>query len=359
MDYEEELQDIKKEVSNVTFHVNKYKKVQHKLTLTEPTLALREYQFFDSSTLEGYYQWGAQKWFYEDQASYPTKNDEEQSAYDPPLGSWRGYDNIMASGSAVDYLSVNYQWYQNNVHWTTRNRHRQSQKNDMWKYRALTANQMSYYVVYGDPHLDFETEWILVGYNGAYTICNGGVWLKKKEYICSDNGVTWPGYDDGSQFGNLCAPFPNYDTQVGFSTEDWQTERLYQQEGQQYNLRYYAPADNFRVPYTREGKPDASVIDHYFFVPCLGRYEYDHIRPGETSASNVPTLTLVGAQGFYWTKTPLMYDASNNKYYYGNGNGYDNAFYLNIHYNYLALSWQQRSIYLHTGMRVATTDLFE
>ena len=32
----------------------------------------------------------------------------------------------------------------------------------------------------------------------------------------------------------------------------------------------------------------------------------------------------------------------------------DNAFYLNLHYHYIALSWQQHSIYTKTGMRLAT-----
>ena len=168
---------------------------------------------------------------------------------------------------------------------------------------------------------------------------------------------------------NLAAPF-TYDATAGQQKPTF--------EGKQYNLRYCAPWSNYRKTYTNyeeykntgvwkkpwELDTTKDSLD-YFFVPCLGRIEYNN---------GSPKLTLVGTQGFYWTRTPFAYNFGKTPYYYnapipsptptvGTSVPYDyvntnrdNAFYLNIHYNYIALSWQQNSNYLLTGMGVATAN---
>ena len=230
---------------------------------------------------------------------------------------------------------------------------------------ALTANQASYYIIYGDAHYDNTTKWILRGYNGEPTYCVGGVWLKTKAAIERDEGISFPGADDDKMWANLAAPFTP-DAASGQNSQPF--------DGNQYNLRYLAPWSNYRKTYTNLAdhassgkwkKPwelnDSKKPEDYFFIPCLGRIEYTH-----QVSTGIPTFTLVGAQGFYWTRTPLMCNFGSTKYHYTSAaTNYDldvpcdNAFYVNIHYNYIALSWQQNGIYMKTGMRIACSKYFK
>jgi len=139
----------------------------------------------------------------------------------------------------------------------------------------------------------------------------------------------------------------------------------YDYSGRRYNLRFLAPGFNFRTP-LKPGKPsdDGKDMNDYFFLPCLGQYSYTYKDRNDVDHSGKPTLILVGGQGFYWTRTPVMYNLGGTKYYYWdhetNAQHPNNtAFYLNIHYNYIALSWQNTGDNLRTGMRVATKDLFK
>lgn len=365
-----------------TFLKNHYYRIRHRLDVTEPTVDTDKVYNFNQ-----YYMWGAENWLWNGVSSYPVYYNETKADELPEEGDSRWFDNNYSSASAVrdynkgsgNYSTIIYNWVNDgNIRWINRDRHQQAQKNSIWKSNTLTANQMSFYVVYGDPHYDNVTPWILQNYNGTRTICYGGVWLRKKSAIEAilPLGITWPDGNDGSTWTNLCAPFPQkekivdayweYDEEGKKST--LKQGHLQELQGNRFNLRYCAPPKNIRMPYTNfnydtgEGQFDKKPWEldpsknesDYFFVPCLGQFDYWH-------KDNVgqPTLVLVGAEGFYWTKTPLQYNGGADlKCYYGNdsGNGADNAFYLNIHNKYIALSWDQPKQYVKTGMRIARTS---
>lgn len=329
-----------------TLQANKYYRFRHTLKLPQdpPVTPGYDYQF------EEYYMWGASKWFWDSGYTssgyqYPVTHDGEGDPAEAPREldtdeRWYGY--AQYGGTLPGGLNAS-------------GKHTQATKSPWGEGTVLNANQMSYYVVYGDPHYDNTTAWTLQYYRGFNNyqgeetpiVCYGGVWLKKKSVIASVHG--WP-VDADSPTDNAnskSAPWPNSSSSA------------------KYNLRYNAPYSNFRTPYTNlehfnengvwkkpwELDPTKSK-DDYFFVPCLGQIVYQ----GSKADANVivPTLSLVGSQGFYWTKTPVQKNEGTTKWSVNGGNGYDNAFYLNIHYDYIALSWQQPSIYVKTGMRLAT-----
>lgn len=366
---------IKKDVGSLSLAKNTYYRFRHKLKVSEPAPVVTfDYPF------EAYYMWGAKKWFWDGVTIYPVSYDGSQAENAPTAGTDRWYDTQYPTGNAVSgntsggTIITN---YPSQVSWGNRARHRQAWGNNLGWDETLTANQMSFYVVYGDPYYDNTTPWTLEyyrGYNNHFgnetnIVCYGGVWLKKKDKIIESlpSGITWPAQNDGNQSKVFSAPFPAKAAiqEVYYGSVSY----LDQLAGKQFNLRFCAPVKNYRMPYTNlahfkeTGKwktleEDGKNKDDYFFVPCLGRIEYQH--PG---AVGIPTLTLVGTQGYYWTSTPLMYNSggSPNKFYYGNDteNGADNAYYLQILYDYIALSWEQPYVYVKTGMRKASTDMFK
>lgn len=464
---------------------NKFYRLRHKLKITTTSTALK-YPF------EEYYMWGAQDWFWKAAEtagqSYPVYNDEHQTEYAPTVGSTSWFSDVYEDNKMIAVASFsNFKWRDRDATSSTSKarirsgKRRKVASGGEWD-NVLTANQMSFYVVYGDPYYDSEKEWILEGYNGVETVCRGGVWIKKKEKIREylqtlsyAYPIVYPATDEIDENSNntekspkYSAPFPSAAYKKTRSVSNKESEYLSMINGRQYNLYYMAPPMNYRMPYTnwdaanskfRDGvhKPsdDGKNDDDYFFVPCLGRFEYSndqttlngafayHYRDyvegeeGEEGEEVIvekvvpfdniegtgdPTLTLVGAQGFYWTKTPVTFAHGDTKFYkyvydeYSEGgnttpatllseysnfdrfayerddvesydpeklyfdvttpnshllaayrykmysetgnhrwNHYnDNAFYLNLHYHYIALSWQQHSIYTKTGMRLAT-----
>lgn len=448
-----------------------------------------------------YYMWGAQEWFWKKAETlgkpYPVMNDGHQTDYAPDPSnnsdSWFNKDYASEKVCVGTFNTSGYNYYVQRTssganikaNFKTGMRHKQASGTN-WD-NALTANEMSFYVVYGDPYYDSETEWVLEGYNGVRTVCKGGVWIKKKEVIrkelasrnaglSSYQQIWWPSNDDASNYV-YSAPFPGDKVKETLPTTDTYNRNFCDQlNGQQFNLRYMAPPVNFRMPYTNwdaaandwmEGvhRPSQDTRFHksdddYFFVPCLGRFEYDNTKGGAVENASFtypvimddedssvgsktanfslvegtgePTLTLVGAQGFYWTKTPLQHQVGGSTYFhkyvydgggtlqseYSNFDYYetllskynrwhdlyelmnagtitaeenaeylaldphiikesskltnnllkgifryktyghynDNAFYLNLHYHYIALSWQQHSMYVKTGMHIARTS---
>ncbi len=395
---------------NAEFKVNHYRSIKHKLAIVDKTIPA-EFQF----EFEHYYQWGAKKWLFDGVAEFPMRNDEVGETNAPVAGDDRWHSTKTAE---VDRLQP---FYAGQPDWEERNYWRdyfwdssyklyfqpskstwapawitkatvldQAQNNvesgNPFK-QGVTANQMSLYVVYGDPYLDNTTEWLLKTFNGYATVCTGGVWLKKKAVITNDlqainPDFQWPGdddyiwyskwdYDNGGKTADQkkvlrnqqSAPLP-YDEvnnpQV-YNQGSWPAEY----KDKRFNLRFLAPGFNYRTP-LKHGKPsdDGKDMNDYFFLPCLGYYSYTYKDKNGVDHSGKPTLILVGGQGFYWTRTPVMYNLGGTKYYYWNydtGAQHTNntAFYLNIHYNYIALSWQNAGDNLRTGMRVATKDLFK
>ena len=367
------------------FKKNHYYRIRHSLPVEAPDgEEIRVYNF------EEYYMWGAGEWLWDGVAEYPVHYGISQSENEPEEDSDRWFDYNYPVGSVVVGKigggTIFYDWQaseSSTVKRENKPRHRQAQTGSWGS--TLNANQMSFYVFYGDPHYDNVTPWILDSYNGVRTICYGGVWLKKKAAIVRDSGIAWPG-DDGGTYGSLSAPFPakekivnaywEYDAKG--NKDKLKDGHLASLEGGRFNLRYCAPPKNMRMPYTNfdydnliehfDKKPwdldPSKSEDDYFFVPCLGQYNYADPDPNNLGH---PTLVLVGGEGFYWTRTPLQYHGGDPKqsdpnaygrYWYGNpdDNGADNAFYLNIHNKYIALSWEQEGQYVKTGMRKALTS---
>lgn len=363
---------------NVTFEKNQYYRIRHKLSDTQIEIdSDKIYKF------EEYYMWGGKKWFWNDAETYPLKYDEYQSQGAPTQGSSSWFFDELEYGDVMFELHSGggtYDWgkSENRVmgKWY---RHKLANNNqsEAWSpTKTLTANQMSYYVIYGDAHYDNTTPWKLLkygGYNGhggndTLLVCYGGVWFKKKAKIESE-GHSFPNekeWEINNNPNQVAAPFI-HDESAGQAKQPF--------EGVRYNLRYCAPWTNYRYTYTNYDdfkstnvwkKPweldESKDSTDYFFVPCLGQIMYN-----SQKTPNVPTFTLVGAQGFYWTKTPLMYNIGTTSFfYYPNSLTYDyskvendNAFYLNIHYNYVALSWQQSGVHVKNGMRIANTSMFK
>ena len=501
--YEEFKTTITKDIREFTYEPNKYYSMGHKLNVKKP-------ESIDVYPFKQYYMWGAEDWFWKGAESmgYPVYNDSSQVDGAPAEGSSSWYYNKYTlndicvgsfNGSNTHmYVDRSEPAANKRLKAKIRKGMRRDQLKGDWGDNVLNANEMSFYVVFGDPYYDNKTPWILEEYNGGGTVCYGGVWLLKKERIIATTmkayndaceydyqKVVWPSHDDGATSNNSAncysAPYPSDAVDYFDIDEESKNFIRLKMAGQQYNLRYMAPPYNFRKKYTNAGRyntcwrPDQDPgknIDDYFFVPCLGRFEYDNKLTAakatvkypiaysdqvseETTeemlieGTGKPTLTLVGSQGYYWTRTPLMFNyfgnssASGNdqnelygtrfyKYTYdqngnltstnshldyynfnyadyqrywelkGNGSrtaaeeeeyqdlikgkkgGFlnfapglsknairnvfrfanygtwnDNAYYLNIHHDYIALSWQQHSIYVKTGMRKATTSIFK
>ena len=436
MTYTDSIFVVTRDLGTVNFEENKHYRLLQKLTPSDLDVE-SVYEFPE------YYMWGAKKWFWDGVANYPVMNDGYQDENLPEAGTDRWFHGYQGGDVCYGYEGVHPDGYTYTPRINNFDRKAQEyayvtvythKKKKAWKYSAdstaleevdtyrhgmpnhkpwgwdgsqkvLTANQMSYYVVYGDPYYDNEKEWILKEYNGTRTICRGGVWLKKKAAIIRDNpSISWPDDNVFSVNGNLAAPFPGKKAAETYTNAKDQDNNKNIMDGLRYNLFYMAPIYNYRMPYTNAGKMDeihnprdaGKDINDYFFVPCLGRIEYQH-----AGSEGKPTLTLVGAQGFYWTRNAVMYSntatqwcrfgygvwtvpagvlrktydnnsditGSSEMLIYKNGGDptdltdtgdyYDNAFYFNIHYNYIALSWQQRSVYVKTGMRLASTSIFE
>ena len=495
--YEESITTIEKDIAPFTFEANTYYSMGHKLNITNSNAQL-------VFPFKEYYMWGAEDWFWKGAENlgipYPVHNDEYQTDGAPTesssswfLNSYSTEKVCVASFNGDDYhMYINRnQDASNRLKAKLRDGMRRNQPTGDWGENVLNANEMSFYIVFGDPYYDNKTPWILEEYNGGGTVCYGGVWLLKKDKIISGPLATynagkpanlvvhWPTHDDTPVNNEDClsAPYPT-DALDHFDVDE-DTKKFIELKmmGQQYNLRYMAPPFNFRKRYSNDGRmatvwrpdQDGKDINDYFFVPCLGRFEYDNeqtavktaitypyvnysgvlsentLPPAIIEGTGEPTLTLVGSQGYYWTRTPLMfnyfgsggtgnaqygtrfykdvYDTNGNLMsYYSNldkftfspeinarhaelaykqysgqsmteaevaelaelnskyilnehwthGHGYsnnairnlfrfanygtwnDNAFYLNIHHDYIALSWQQHSMYVKTGMRRAT-----
>ena len=112
------------------------------------------------------------------------------------------------------------------------------------------ANEMAWYVLKGDGHWDNTTQWTVFG-----KIYTGGIWLKKLSVIAQENG---------KEPAALKLKDPrNRDLRASFT---------------------------FYNPNAKSGKPSASEIDKYFFLPALGYY-------------GGGILDNIGSDGYYWSSS--------------------------------------------------------
>lgn len=123
------------------------------------------------------------------------------------------------------------------------------------------ANEMAWYVMKGDPHWDNETKWKAFG-----RINTGGVWIKKLSIIAQEQGKQLADLKEKNHVG--------------------------------LDMR------STRKPYSKRpviGKPSASELSKYFFLPALGKY-YDG------------KLTFFASKGYYWSSTACP-NKSDDAYY--------------------------------------------
>ena len=112
------------------------------------------------------------------------------------------------------------------------------------------ANELSWYVKYGDPHWDADELWTTMGH-----LYKGGMWFKKKSVL----------QDEGHYNTELSA-----DGHTDLRTSDW---------------AHYSNSD---IKYS--GLPSAADAGNYFYLPALGYY-----KSGK--------LFGVGDSGYYWSST--------------------------------------------------------
>ena len=113
------------------------------------------------------------------------------------------------------------------------------------------ANELSWYVMFGDPRWDADELWTSMGH-----LYKGGMWLKKKSVLQAEN---------------------HYDTEKSAdgSTDSRTTLKAY---------------NNNNVSINNSGLPSAADANKYFYMPALGRYRYG-------------TLSNIGDYGFYWSSS--------------------------------------------------------
>ena len=131
------------------------------------------------------------------------------------------------------------------------------------------ANEMSWYVMYGDPRWDNDELWTTMGH-----LYKGGMWFKKKSVLLAEGHYNTEKSADGTT--DLRTTYRNY-----------------------YN-------SNSSI--TGSGLPSAADAGNYFYLPALGYY-----RSGQ--------LGHVGVYGYYWlSSTPLW--SSTYSYYLRFTRGY-------------------------------------
>ena len=121
------------------------------------------------------------------------------------------------------------------------------------------ANELSWYVVYGDPRWDADELWTTMGH-----LYKGGMWFKKKSVLQADG---------------------NYDTE---KSADRTTD-----------LRIRSKSyGNISSSINNSGLPSAADAGNYFYLPALGYYTDGQLR-------------IVGSDGRYWSSSADPQSRSN------------------------------------------------
>ena len=109
------------------------------------------------------------------------------------------------------------------------------------------ANEMSWYVMYGDPHWDADELWTTMGH-----LYKGGMWLKKKSVLQAEH---------------------HYDTEKTKSGSDMR-----------------ASGTGYTNGSIKSGVPSAADAGNYFYLPALGYY-------------NSGGPIEIGLSGYYWSSS--------------------------------------------------------
>ena len=140
------------------------------------------------------------------------------------------------------------------------------------------ANEMSWYIMYGDPHWDEDEAWTTMGH-----LYKSGMWFKKKSVLTAEG---------------------HYDTEKSADgSTDMRTNESY----------INSPSS------LSSGKPSAANVNKYFFLPASGYY-YEGV---------LYFLNQYTVYGTYWSSTADPKDS-------------DRAYYLIFGRNYCSMKCQHR-----------------
>ena len=206
------------------------------------------------------------------------------------------------------------------------------------QYRSIvrmpSANEMTYYLKYGDIHRDNTTLWSIDGYRGDTTMCRGGIWIKKRAVIEAEGH---PFSTTMSAYGiDLRYESPGNNFMFRHYNVDAQIPAAEASAGALADVKYGIPAN----------------IDDYFFLPLMG-YIYNVANtPGGQSnnfnwTANKGQYKFVGAEGYYWTRTMwpnAIVSGQTNAY---NLHGEREAYYLRITPYWVGLAWDMRANRIH------------
>ena len=132
------------------------------------------------------------------------------------------------------------------------------------------ANEMAWYVLRGDAHVDYSTWWEVFG-----ELRSGGIWLKKLSVIAQESGKEPAALKQADPNGkNLLASYDSYTIS------------------------------------SAKGKPADSEIDKYFFLPGLGFYVM----------GKLTSFGTYSPYGFFWSSSAHPSNSDNAYYlYFGSG----------------------------------------
>ena len=125
------------------------------------------------------------------------------------------------------------------------------------------ANEMSWYVMYGDPRWDGDEVWTTMGH-----LYKGGMWFKKKSVLQAEGHYDTEKSADGSTDMRIIA-----------------------------NKRY----KNTNSSINSSGTPSASDVNNYFYLPALGEYYDDQLQDA-------------GIAGYYWSSSASVYFGEQSAY---------------------------------------------
>ena len=211
-----------------------------------------------------YYMWDAQEQYWKGHEWWSANKDQ-------PVLNGDSNGNFAQSNSDPRYYNTSFPGYGINTPAT-----RTSCKD------LPNANELSWYVMYGDPRWDYDELWTTMG-----RLYRGGMWFKKKSVLQTEH---------------------HYDTEKSADgTTDARTTR-----------KYY---ENRSSSITSSGLPSAADAGNYFYLPALGHYVSGQ-------------LYYLGFDGYYWSSSADPGYSGNAYYLLFNSNNYVCSFYFDRYYGF-------------------------
>ena len=227
--------------------------VEGTITKTLPATAYASNTYYDMTANlnvrdydgDHYYMWDAQEQYWKGHEWWSANKDQ-------PVLSWTSNGNYARSNADPRYYNKSYPG------WGVSNPATHSSFNNV-----PNANEMSWYVMYGDPRWDGDELWTTMGH-----LYKGGMWFKKKSVLQAEG---------------------HYNTEKSANgTTDLRTT--------------YGGYNNSNYSINYSGLPSAADAGNYFYLPALGSY------------NDRGQLDEVGRSGSYWSSS--AHPTSNNSAYY-------------------------------------------